>query len=114
MDPLFRAFGPAKPSLQLTFRMRRKDGIYIWVEVQYRYLSEDGGALAVMRDITARKQAEAMLADAYEKLETANRALQALAHRDGLTGLINRRRFDELLQEEFDRARRQVCRWGFC
>lgn len=107
VDPPFRAFGPAMPSLQLTFRMRRKDGIYIWVEVQYRYLSEDGGALAVMRDITARKQAEAMLADAYEKLETANRALQALAHRDGLTGLINRRRFDELLQEEFDRARRQ-------
>jgi diguanylate cyclase (GGDEF)-like protein len=107
VDPLFRAFGPDSASLQLTFRMRRKDAVYIWVEVQYRYLPDDGGLLAVMRDITARKQAEEMLADANEKLEAANRILQALAHRDGLTGLMNRRRFDELLQEEFDRARRQ-------
>lgn len=112
VDPLFKAFGPAKASLHLTFRMLRKDGVYIWVEVQYRYLPEDGGSLAVMRDITVRKRAEEMLTDAYEKLEVANRLLQTLAHRDGLTGLINRRRFDELLHEEFDRSRRQSASLG--
>lgn len=36
-----------------------------------------------------------------------NKLLQALVHKDGLTGLSNRRHFDELLELEFRRARRQ-------
>jgi diguanylate cyclase (GGDEF)-like protein/PAS domain S-box-containing protein len=99
--------GPSRPVLSLTFRMRRKDGHYIWVESRYRHVPEDGGVLAVVRDITARKRAEDLLAEANEKLAEANLALQALAHRDGLTGLANRRCFDTQLAEEFSRARRQ-------
>jgi diguanylate cyclase (GGDEF)-like protein len=38
----------------------------------------------------------------------ANRALSMLAHQDGLTGLVNRRRFDELLDVEWRRARRDA------
>jgi diguanylate cyclase (GGDEF)-like protein/PAS domain S-box-containing protein len=99
--------GPDHPLLSLDFRMRRKDGTYIWVEGRYRHIPEDGGVLAVMRDITARKTAEALLAEANEKLADANLALQALVHRDGLTGLANRRCFDNKLAEEFRRAFRQ-------
>jgi diguanylate cyclase (GGDEF)-like protein len=107
IDPLFLAFGPSLPRLQLTFRMRRKDGVYIWVESQYRYLAEDGGSLAVLRDITARKHAEDMLVEANEKLAVLNSTLRLRAQQDGLTGLINRRHFDQLFDEEFRRARRQ-------
>jgi diguanylate cyclase (GGDEF)-like protein/PAS domain S-box-containing protein len=106
-ETAFRRFGPDQPNFNLTFRAICKDGHIIWVEGQYRYLPGDGGALAVMRDITERRQAETMLAEANETLEAANRILQALAQQDGLTGLANRRRFDEVLVEEFSRARRQ-------
>ncbi len=102
-----RKLGPAHPQLDLDFRMHRKDGACIWVEARYRHIPEDGGVLAVLRDITARKIAEERLADANEKLADANLALQTLVNRDGLTGLANRRCFDMQLAEEFHRAARQ-------
>jgi diguanylate cyclase (GGDEF)-like protein len=40
-------------------------------------------------------------------LEQANRELQRLAHSDGLTGLANRRRFDEYIGEEWYRSARE-------
>jgi len=107
VDKIFHTVGPAKPRVDATFRMRRKDGSYIWVEACYRYLPCDGGRLAILRDITKRKRVEDMLAEANEKLEAANLVLQRLAQQDGLTGLANRRHFDELLEAEFRRAVRQ-------
>jgi diguanylate cyclase (GGDEF)-like protein len=41
------------------------------------------------------------------KLEAANRELQRLASMDGLTQLANRRRFDEYLQQEWQRMLRE-------
>jgi len=108
IDATFWRVGPAVPSLDLTFRGIRKDGQVIWVEGRYRYLPEDGGILAVLRDITERRHAEEMLAEANETLEAANRILLTLAQQDGLTRLANRRRFDEALAEEFRRACRQA------
>jgi PAS domain S-box-containing protein len=102
----FRQFGPGRPNFNLTFRAIRKDGRVIWIEAKYRYLPGDGGAMAVLRDVTEHKQAEAMLAKANETAEAANSILRTLAQQDGLTGLANRRRFDELLEQEFRRARR--------
>jgi diguanylate cyclase (GGDEF)-like protein/PAS domain S-box-containing protein len=99
--------GPSHPRLAFMFRMRRKDESYIWIGASYRHLSEDNGVLAVLRDITKYKAVEGALAESNEKLADANLALQALAHRDGLTGLANRRCFDIQLAEEFRRARRQ-------
>ncbi len=43
----------------------------------------------------------------YAEVTLTNRTLVTLARRDGLTGLSNRRHFDELLSQEFRRARRQ-------
>jgi two-component system, chemotaxis family, response regulator WspR len=40
------------------------------------------------------------------KLEESNAELQRLTHLDGLTGVANRRRFDEFLDAEWRRARR--------
>jgi diguanylate cyclase (GGDEF)-like protein/PAS domain S-box-containing protein len=98
--------GPSNPRLAFMFRMQRKDESYIWIGASYRHLPDDNGVLAVLRDITKYKAVEGALAEANEKLADANLALQALAHRDGLTGLANRRCFDIQLAEEFRRARR--------
>lgn len=43
----------------------------------------------------------------YQKLEIANRELKRLAALDGLTGVANRRRFDEYLEAEWQRMARE-------
>ncbi|MFT4172049.1 MAG: diguanylate cyclase [Rhodocyclaceae bacterium] len=57
------------------------------------------GLTNALMDITERKLAEQALAE-------ANQRLQQYANEDYLTGLLNRRRFDEVLAEEISRAQR--------
>lgn len=45
------------------------------------------------RDITMRKEAE-------EQMKSANRLLQDLSNMDGLTGVANRRCFDETIRQD--------------
>lgn len=82
-----------------SFRLKRKDGRYVWVETSIRRLEDGSGFVAVTRDVSERKALEA-------KLEEANRQLRVLAREDALTRLANRRRFDEALGEEYRRAMR--------
>lgn len=107
VNPRYLKFGPNEPNLEIEFRMRRKDGSYVWVQTRHRYVPEDGTSVAVMRDITVRKNAELLLEEANQTLQAANDVLRQLAQQDGLTGLANRRRFDELLDQEFRRAVRE-------
>lgn len=53
----------------------------------------------VLRDITERERME-------RELRRATESLRFLANTDGLTGLTNRRRFEERLHEEVERAQR--------
>jgi diguanylate cyclase (GGDEF)-like protein/PAS domain S-box-containing protein len=46
-------------------------------------------------------------AELYRRLEIANRQLEQLAFLDGLTQIANRRRFDEYLEREWRRLRRE-------
>ncbi|MDQ0473106.1 diguanylate cyclase [Labrys wisconsinensis] len=71
-----------------------------WVEARSRHMS-DGGTLILFSDITERKQSE-------EALALANQKLARLAATDGLTGLTNRRAFDEALQKAFARGGRDA------
>jgi diguanylate cyclase (GGDEF)-like protein len=58
--------------------------------------------VVVVRDATERKHTEQLLRAALERLEE-------MAHTDALTGLANRRHFDEFLQSEWRRClRRQL------
>lgn len=57
-------------------------------------------------DISIEKNAEIALKKSHEELHKANEKLRELAVTDGLTGLCNRRGFDEQLQIEFRRATR--------
>jgi diguanylate cyclase (GGDEF)-like protein/PAS domain S-box-containing protein len=89
-------------------RMRRRDGSWVWVEAQLKAMRDARtgapvGVIGSLRDISVRKAAEYKLAE-------ANRRLEALAGLDGLTGLANRRTFDESLLEEHGRALRERSR----
>jgi PAS domain S-box-containing protein len=69
---------PAK-DVRATYRVRRKDGSTIWVEVNRRHLAAGEGFVLATRDVTSRKQAE-------EQLARANERLRSIASQDGLTG----------------------------
>jgi diguanylate cyclase (GGDEF)-like protein/PAS domain S-box-containing protein len=81
-----------------TLRMIRKNGNLVWTEVNACIIREDATGevrefVLTMRDITKRK----LLED----------RLSALAMTDGLTGLANRRAFDEALEREWKRTLRE-------
>ncbi|MGB9108328.1 MAG: sensor domain-containing diguanylate cyclase, partial [Telluria sp.] len=64
------------------------------------------GGWRMVRQIRVRENLEGELRRAGAALEQHNRALKALADSDGLTGLANRRLFEETLGRELGRARR--------
>ncbi|HEX6538078.1 MAG TPA: EAL domain-containing protein [Candidatus Dormibacteraeota bacterium] len=83
-------------------QMVRKDGVIIDVETAMRPLSAEGPArlIAVVRDITERKRVHAELRDSEQRAF-------AVARQDSLTGIPNRRAWDEELPRAMARARRQ-------
>ena len=108
-----------KASRTLVFRARHGTGREIWIEAQMKHFRDPGfvlmqeelergvlrnggpdgdeGYVVSLRDITARRQAELAL-------EGANVELASLVRKDSLTGLANRRHFDEVLREAWARA----------
>ncbi|MBR1130257.1 sensor domain-containing diguanylate cyclase [Bradyrhizobium iriomotense] len=85
-----------KEEARVTYRNSHRQKGEVWLESTMRVTRKDDGrvdgVVAISRDITAHKQ-----------LETR---LETLAIEDSLTGLANRRRFDERLKEEWARAYR--------
>ena len=84
-------------SVTLTYETRRADDAWIWLETTFRSARDPrtgkfDGVVTVSRDMTSRVL--------YE------RQLAAMASTDSLTGLANRRHFDEALKREEDRAKR--------
>jgi len=86
---------PGFDGFALELRCRHRDGSLVWVSLHGSFFSEaDAGApclILQVQDITARRNAEA--------------GLQHIAFHDSLTGLPNRRRFHELLDQAVQRAR---------
>jgi diguanylate cyclase (GGDEF)-like protein/PAS domain S-box-containing protein len=85
-------------------RVRKRNGEYLWVEAALRLVRDPGtgipsGILNTVRDISERKRSDEQLRDAY-------RTVEAMALTDGLTGLANRRRFDQYLAIEWRRSLR--------
>ncbi|PZR87201.1 MAG: diguanylate cyclase [Stutzerimonas stutzeri] len=83
---------------RIIYRTRCREKSEIWVETALRVTrtQESGaidGVVAISRDMTEHKDLEDKLA--------------ALAASDGLTGLANRRSFDERLEHEWARAARE-------
>jgi len=93
-------------SAMIETRFRKRDGEYIWVESSLRLIrnprtGSPSGILNIVRDITERKLVEQQLKDAYKAVET-------LAVTDALTGLANRRGFDQTLSSEWRRSLRDA------
>lgn len=61
-------------------------------------------ALRLKQEIDTRKAREHELLEVTRNLAAANQTLRQMAFLDGLTGIANRRYFDELLQKEWRRA----------
>ena len=86
------------------YRSRHKDGRYLWMECVARLIpnAEDPGKSDVIfaaRDITRRVEVE-------QALRASKREVEALARSDVLTGLANRRQFDERFDRALARAQR--------
>src|SRR5829696_1204874 len=77
-------------------RALRKDGSEVWVELHFSLVPGPGGGaehvLTQVLDVTARRQLE--------------QRLRHLANHDSLTGLFNRRRFEEELERHLAHGRR--------
>ena len=90
-------------SIVMLLHVRRGDGRWIWIEsVSCPARDETGkisGVIANMRDVTRRKLLEEELAANAAKLAVA-------ALKDGLTGLDNRRSFDERIDGKWRAANR--------
>jgi diguanylate cyclase (GGDEF)-like protein len=91
-------------SAMAEYRLRKRDDDYVWVEGSFRAVKNPAtgmrtGILVILRDIAERKSAEQLLLQAYQTVER-----QAVV--DTLTGLSNRRRFDESLAAEWARGMR--------
>jgi diguanylate cyclase (GGDEF)-like protein/PAS domain S-box-containing protein len=88
--------GGDKEEARITYRNAHRDKTEVWLESSMRVTrkvnGEIDGVVAISRDITEQKNLE-------NRLET-------LAIEDSLTGLANRRRFDQRLAEEWGRAYR--------
>ncbi|ASR50660.1 MULTISPECIES: sensor domain-containing diguanylate cyclase [Blastomonas] len=81
----------------VTVRVIKGDGSLIWVEVASRLMDQTetgapGNRAVIMRDVSERKALED--------------TLRTMALKDGLTGLANRRSFDETLLMEWKRTAR--------
>ena len=70
-------------------------------------LARVSSALRVRKEIKERNAREKELEETTRKLQEANKELEKMASLDGLTGLANRRLFDEMLAKEWKRARRE-------
>jgi len=83
---------------RIVYRSRHRQKKEIWIESTMRVTKDFGtgeinGVVAISRDMTEHKSLEQKLA--------------ALATMDGLTGIANRRHFDERLENEWARAGRE-------
>lgn len=87
---------------------RRKDGSAFVAILSGGLLAVDGQEhiVSVMHDITDRKLAEGRIQELARQLEIERDAAEARAVTDSLTGLANRRRFDERLSSEISRLGR--------
>lgn len=77
----------------------RKDGTLFWNEFSLSPVRDENGKvthfIGVLKDVTARADMLKHLRLSKLELQMANRQLSILALTDGLTGISNRRHFDE-------------------
>jgi diguanylate cyclase (GGDEF)-like protein/PAS domain S-box-containing protein len=106
VEMAMRALRAGSEGGTLEYRARKRDGEYFWAEGSLRVYRDPAtgrpiGYLNLERDISERKRSE-------EHLQSAYRAMETLVVVDALTGIANRRRFDDSLTTEWRRALREA------
>lgn len=84
------------------YRAMTKEGDYIWIRDVVHVIRKEGeveSLVGFMFDISERKKNEQELASLHQKLEI-------LSYQDALTGIANRRMFDDVLEREWTAAQR--------
>jgi diguanylate cyclase (GGDEF)-like protein/PAS domain S-box-containing protein len=86
----------------IQYRMREKSGGWKWVRAVVRAYGVEGEAIAgyvgTIRDISGEKQIEESWRKERQGLVTEKHQMAALASTDPLTGLLNRRGFEEQVE----------------
>lgn len=98
------------PASCAEYKAVRRDGSGFDIEIKSSYIYDEAGKankrVFVIRDISERKQAEHKIQSLVRQLEDEKNAAELNSITDGLTGLLNRRYFDEALASEFFRLNR--------
>jgi diguanylate cyclase (GGDEF)-like protein/PAS domain S-box-containing protein len=95
-------------SAVLTYRIRHKAGYDVWLEANAQRVDavDPPEIVYSARDVTARVYAEEAMQESQAQLQAVAIELEQQARFDPLTGLANRRHFDESLAEAVARAQR--------
>jgi diguanylate cyclase (GGDEF)-like protein/PAS domain S-box-containing protein len=93
-----------RPVKTLAYRCQKKEGGYLWMEASMQLYRNSAtgkplGFVNVVRDISTRKAAD-------EEMNLAFSMVATLAMEDSLTGIANRRQFDDTMDQELRRAMR--------
>ena len=85
------------------YRALTASGDYVWIRDVVHVVRDEAGEVEAlvgfMFDISERKRTE-------QELLRLQKELEELSLRDGLTGVANRRHLDQILEQEWERARR--------
>jgi diguanylate cyclase (GGDEF)-like protein/PAS domain S-box-containing protein len=92
--------------VDFTNRHLAKSGEYRHIEWHSVSVPDEGLIYGAARDVTERYQTQEALREMNERLQVQAGILKTQAYVDGLTGVANRRRFDEALESEWRRCRR--------
>ena len=104
MENMRRHLGGLSPAYEITYRIRRKDGEWIWFYDRGKITKQDEDGkpelvVGIVFDVTEQKKME-------ELLKKQNQQLLELSLTDPLTGLFNRRALFDKLDYELKRAAR--------
>ena len=84
------------------YRALTADGRHVWIRDVVHVIRDEAGEVTslvgFMFDISERKANE-------DRIDELQKTLMALSYQDGLTGVANRRRFDEVLAAEWKKSR---------
>ena len=103
-DPLFAS---ETARLVLVFRQEGGDWKIAHSSISIPYgLARDGEVFPASRLQQRNQELQALVDERTQALAQANNQLQLLSNTDGLTGIANRRHFDQALAHEWARAQR--------
>ena len=93
--------------LVLIFRLEGEEWKIAHSGISIPYHQARDGEVYPIKALSERnRELEAVVEERTRALEAANRTLEALSYTDGLTGIANRRSFDRVLAQEWNRGQR--------